>query len=106
MRRWQGRVGLASRVPLRAVSTAHDQKYRGAAGPGDPDNTAEIPQIQYIEKVVDVPVQRTVEVPQVQYVDKFVDVLVQRTVEVPPVLTVQKFPEVPPFGIGEREAEI
>ena len=79
----------------------------------------EIPQLQYIDKVVDVPVvmqkqvpaiqkvQKTVEVPQVQLIDKVVDMLVvlqrhvtiiqkvQRTVEAPQVHYTDKIVDVP-----------
>merc|ERR1719498_1575908 len=57
----------------------------------------EVPQVQFIDKVVDIPVQKqrqvpmiqkvqkTVEVPQIQYIDKIVDVPVQKQRQVPMV---------------------
>ena len=53
-------------------------------------------QIQQVPKIVEEvqtqikKVQRTVEVPQIQYVKKIVDVPAQRTVEVPQIQKVQK----------------
>merc|ERR1712064_178886 len=64
-----------------------------------------VPQLQFIDKVVDIPVvaqrqipmvqtvQKTVEIPQLQYIDKVVDVpvvqIVEKIVEVPEIQTVQ-----------------
>merc|ERR1712206_18087 len=60
------------------------------------------PQVQYIDRVVDVPVERQrhvpmiqtvqkfVDVPQIQYVERVVDVPVQREVQVPVIMKVKK----------------
>merc|ERR1719480_232117 len=67
--------------------------------------TVEIPQVQYVDKVVDIPVQKqrqvpmvqtvqkTVEIPQIQYID--VPVPVQKQRQVPMVQTVQETVEIP-----------
>jgi hypothetical protein len=64
--------------------------------------TVEVPQVQYEDQVVHVPVekqvhvpmvqkvQRPVEVPQVQYEDQVVHVPVEKQVHVPMVQTVQR----------------
>ena len=69
--------------------------------------SVEVPQLQYEDQVVEVPVtkqvhvplvetvQKSVEVPQVQYEDQVVHVPVQKQVHVPMVQTVQKSIEVP-----------
>merc|ERR1711916_268845 len=83
------------------VNTVEEEK------PNQVTKQVEIPQIQYIDKVVDVPVvmqrqlptiqkvQKTVEVPQIQYIDKIVDVPVVMQRQVPTIQTVQKTVEVP-----------
>ncbi|CAE7943526.1 unnamed protein product [Symbiodinium sp. KB8] len=67
----------------------------------------EVPQIQYEDEVVEVPiqkqvhvpvvqkVQKTVKVPQVQYEDQIVQVPIQTQVQVPIVQKVQKTVKVP-----------
>merc|ERR1712012_1319198 len=73
--------------------------------------TVEVPQLQFIDKVVDIPVvaqrqipmvqtvQKTIEIPQLQYVDKVVDVpevqVVEKTVEIPQLQIVEKIVEIP-----------
>ena len=69
--------------------------------------TVEVPQVQYIDKAVDVPVavqrqvpsietvQKTVEIPQTQHIDKVADVLVARPCQTLSVQRVQKTVEVP-----------
>merc|ERR1712135_84199 len=66
-----------------------------------------VPQLQFIDKVVDIPVvaqrqipmvqtvQKTIEIPQLQYVDKVVDVPVVQVVQVPQVQIVEKTVEIP-----------
>ena len=62
-------------------------------------NSLEVPQIQYIDKTIDVPVpqiqEETVEVRQVQFIDKAVDVPVVMRRQVPIVQKVQRTVEVP-----------
>ena len=50
--------------------------------------TVEVPQVQYIDKVVDV--QKTVKVPQVQFLDKVVDIPNVRQRQVPTIQRLQK----------------
>merc|ERR1711916_74501 len=69
--------------------------------------TVEVPQLQFIDKVVDIPVeaqrqipmvqtvQKTIEIPQLQYIDKVVDVPVVQVVQVPQVQVVEKTVEIP-----------
>ena len=69
--------------------------------------TVEVPQIQYEDQIVQVPVQKqvqvpvvqkvqkTVKVPQIQYEDEIVQVPVTKQVQVPMVQKVQKTVEVP-----------
>merc|ERR1719284_1005822 len=80
--------------------------------------TVEVPQLQFIDKVVDIPVvaqrqipmvqtvQKTIEIPQLQYVDKVVDVPVVQVVQVPQVQVVEKTVEIPQLQIVEKIVEI
>merc|ERR1711945_20320 len=77
-----------------------------------------VPQVQFIDKVVDIPVvaqrqipmvqtvQKTIEIPQLQYVDKVVDVPVVQVVQVPQVQVVEKTVEIPQLQIVEKIVEI
>merc|ERR1712083_199712 len=74
--------------------------------------------VQYIDRVVDVPVvkqrqvpsiqkvQRTVEVPQVQYIDRVVDVPVVKQRQVPSVQVVQKPVTVPVIETVEKIVDV
>jgi len=75
-------------------------------------------QIQYIDKIVAVPVQKNVEVPviqkiqkivevlQIQYIDKVVDVPVQKNVEIPAIQKVQKTVEVPQVQYTDKIVDV
>lgn len=78
----------------------------------------EVPQLQYEDQVVEVPVtkqvhvplvetvQKSVEVPQVQYEDQVVHVPVQKQVHVPMVQTVQKSIDVPQVQYEDEIVEV
>merc|ERR1712084_55842 len=80
--------------------------------------TVEVPQVQYIDRVVDVPVvkqrhvpsvqkvQKTVEVPQVQYIDRVVDVPVVKQRHVPAIQKVQKPVTVPVIETVEKIVDV
>merc|ERR1719273_2819188 len=74
--------------------------------------------MQFVDKVVDIPVvvqrqvpmvqkaQKTVEVPQVQYIDKVVDVPVVRVVDIPQVQVVEKIVDIPQVQVVEKIVEV
>ena len=76
--------------------------------------TAEVFQAQFIDKLVDVPVdmprqvpavqvaQRTAEIPQVQFIDRVVDASVVQQRQVPMVQTVQKTMQNPRSAVPGR----
>jgi len=76
--------------------------------------TVEVPLIQYIDKIVDVPMiqkfQETVEVPEIQYIDKIVEVpliqKVQNIVEVPEIQYIDKIVEVPMNQKVQKTVEV
>merc|ERR1711881_625512 len=78
----------------------------------------DVPQVQYVDKVVPVPVQKqrqvpmiqtvqkTVQVPQVQYIDKIVDVPVVKQRQVPMIQKVQRTEEVPQVQYVDRVVDV
>ena len=90
-----GTLGFRTRCLLQDVLDARARSWAPQIG-------KEVPQIQYIEKLVDVPAQRTVEVPQVQKIQR----TVQRTVEVPQIQKVQRTVEVPQIQFIEKFVDV
>merc|ERR1719223_1900824 len=80
--------------------------------------TVEVPQVEFVDTHVHIPVhkqrhvpmvtvsQRHVEVPVVQTVEKIVDVPVVRQVDVPHVTTIEKIVEVPHVQVVEKIEEV
>jgi hypothetical protein len=78
----------------------------------------DLPQVEIVDKVVEVPVQkqvqvpmitkmqRAVDVPQIQFVDKVIEVPTQKQVQVPMITTVQKVVEVPQIEIVDKHVHI
>ena len=78
----------------------------------------EVPQIQYEDEVVHIPVerhvhvpmvqkvQREVQIPQVQYEDQVVEVPIQKQVRVPMVQTVQKSVDIPQVQYVDKVVHI
>ena len=94
------------------------------------EQTVEVPQVQYINKVTDVPVvvqrqmtaihkvKKTVDVPQVQHIDRMMDLplvkrhqeptiqRVQKTVDVPQIQFIDKFVDAPVGVQADPEIEL
>merc|ERR1719456_1927391 len=80
--------------------------------------TVEVPQIEYVDNHVHIPVhkhrhvpmvsvaQRHVEVPVIQTVEKIVDVPVVKQIDVPHVTTIEKIVEVPHVQVVEKIEEV
>merc|ERR1719183_1422329 len=80
--------------------------------------TVEVPQIEYVDNHVHIPVhkhrhvpmvsvaQRHVEVPVIQTVEKIVDVPVVKQIDVPHITTIEKIVEVPHVQVVEKIEEV
>merc|ERR1740116_623612 len=80
--------------------------------------TVEVPQVQHVDKIIDVPVvkqvevpqiqkiPKTVEVPQIQYIDKVVDIPVVKQRQVPMVQKIQKTVDVPQIQYLDKIVDV
>merc|ERR1719281_2376624 len=80
--------------------------------------TVQVPQVEYVDNHVHVPVhkqrhvpmvsvtQKHVEVPVIQTVEKIVDVPVVKQIDVPHITTIEKIVEVPHVQVVEKVEEV
>merc|ERR1719324_1348659 len=68
--------------------------------------TVEVPQIEYVDNHVHIPVHKHRHVPVVHTVEKIVDVPVVKQVDVPHVTTIEKIVEVPHVQVVEKIEEV